>query len=102
MALQAKKAELAAHIKDVTGYEVSTNSMFDIHVRTIQYSMAPGLCCTAAGVFRAAAGLCAQWQRACAPARRRAVRTPQRESASIVCVAESNHILTATAPPTAL
>ncbi|PSC73274.1 glycosyltransferase family 35 [Micractinium conductrix] len=32
---QAKKAELAAHIKDVTGYEVSTNSMFDIHVKRI-------------------------------------------------------------------
>ena len=28
-----KKAELAAHIKEVTGFDVSTDAMFDVHVR---------------------------------------------------------------------
>ncbi|KAL4434792.1 hypothetical protein ABPG77_005319 [Micractinium sp. CCAP 211/92] len=32
---QQKKADLAAHIKDVTGYEVSTEPLFDIQVKRI-------------------------------------------------------------------
>ena len=37
-----KKAELAAHIKDVTGYEVSTAPMFDVQASRDGVQAAPG------------------------------------------------------------